>query len=75
MDFTTVNGNVIAEFTGEFGGDVEMSTVNGALRTDYEITVSGRLDPKHLRAHIGKAGGREGASGQRQRGTPQALIA
>ena len=52
-----VNGNVIAEFTGEFGGDVEMSTVNGALRTDYEITVTGRLDPKHLRAHIGKAGG------------------
>ena len=57
MDFTTVNGSVVAEFTGDFGGDVEMSTVNGALRTDYEITVSGRLDPKHLRAHIGKAGG------------------
>jgi hypothetical protein len=57
MDFTTVNGSVIAEFTGEFGGDVEMSTVNGALRTDYEITITGRLDPKHLRAHIGKAGG------------------
>jgi hypothetical protein len=57
MEFTTVNGTVIAEFTGEFGGDVEMSTVNGALRTDYEITVTGRLDPKHLRAHIGKPGG------------------
>jgi hypothetical protein len=57
MAFTTVNGTVIAEFTGEFGGDVEMSTVNGALRTDYEITVTGRLDPKHLRAHIGKPGG------------------
>lgn len=57
MAFTTVNGGVIAEFTGDFGGDVEMSTVNGALRTDYEITISGRLDPKHLRAHIGKPGG------------------
>lgn len=57
MDFTTVNGSVIAEFTGDFGGDVEMSTVNGALRTDYEITITGRLDPKHLRAHIGKPGG------------------
>ena len=57
MNFTTVNGSVVAEFTGDFGGDVEMSTVNGALRTDYEITVSGRLDPKHLRAHIGKPGG------------------
>jgi DUF4097 and DUF4098 domain-containing protein YvlB len=33
MDFTTVNGTVIAEFTGEFGGDVEMSTVNCAPTT------------------------------------------
>jgi len=57
MEFTTVNGSVVAEFTGDFGGDVEMSTVNGSLRTDYEITVVGRLDPKHLHAHIGKPGG------------------
>ena len=57
LTYSTVNGSVIAEFTGDFGGDVEMSTVNGALRTDYEITITGRLDPKHLRAHIGKPGG------------------
>jgi hypothetical protein len=57
MNFTTVNGSVIVEFTGDVGADVEMSTVNGSLHTDYEMTVSGRLDPKHLRAHIGKPGG------------------
>lgn len=57
MAFTTVNGNVIVEFTGDFGGDVDLSTVNGSLNTNFEMTVSGRLDPKHLRAHIGKAGG------------------
>lgn len=57
MNFTTVNGSVIAEFAGEVNADVELSTVNGGLRTDYEIVVSGRLDPKHLRAHIGKPGG------------------
>lgn len=57
MDFTTVNGSVIVEFTGDFGGDVELSTVNGSLNTNFEMTVSGRLDPKHLRAHIGKPGG------------------
>jgi len=57
MEFTTVNGSVIAEFSGDVGADVEMSTVNGGLRTDYEITVTGRLDPKHLRAHVGRAGG------------------
>jgi len=31
--------------------------VNGSLFTNFEMTVSGRLDPKHLRAHIGKPGG------------------
>jgi len=57
MNFETVNGNVIVEFTGDFGGDVDLSTVNGSLNTNFEITLSGRLDPKHLRAHIGKPGG------------------
>ena len=57
MSFTTVNGNVIVEFTGDFGGDVDLSTVNGSLNTNFEMTISGRLDPKHLRAHIGKPGG------------------
>ncbi len=57
MAFTTVNGNVVVEFTGDFGGDVDLSTVNGSLNTNFEMTVSGRLDPKHLRAHFGKPGG------------------
>lgn len=57
MSFVTVNGNVIVEFTGDFGGDVDLSTVTGSLNTNFEMTVNGRLDPKHLRAHIGKPGG------------------
>jgi hypothetical protein len=57
MRFETVNGSVIVEFTGDFGGDVDLQTVNGSLNTNFEMTVSGRLDPKHLRAHIGKPGG------------------
>lgn len=57
MSFDTVNGNVIVEFTGDFGGDIDLETVNGSLNTNFEMTVSGRLDPKHIRAHIGKPGG------------------
>jgi len=57
MSFDTVNGNVIVEFTGDFGGDLDLETVNGSLNTNFEMTVSGRLDPKHIRAHIGKPGG------------------
>jgi hypothetical protein len=57
MDFTTVNGSVSVEFTSDFGADVELETVNGSLNTNFEMTVSGRLDPKHLHAHIGRPGG------------------
>lgn len=55
--FTTVNGSVSVEFSGDSGADVELETVNGTLNTNFEMTISGRLDPKHLRAHIGRAGG------------------
>lgn len=58
LDFTTVNGSVIAEFTGDLDADVELSTVNGRFQTDYPVTVSGRLDPRHLKATIGKGGRR-----------------
>jgi len=57
MQFTTITGNVIVEFGGEFGADVDLQTVNGSLNTNFEMTISGRLDPKHLRTHIGKPGG------------------
>jgi hypothetical protein len=57
MEFTTVTGNVIVEFSGDFGAEVDLQTVNGSLNTNFEMTISGRLDPKHLRTHIGKAGG------------------
>jgi hypothetical protein len=55
--FTTVNGSVLVEFTGDSGADVELETVNGMLNTNFEMTLSGRLDPKHIRAHVGRAGG------------------
>jgi DUF4097 and DUF4098 domain-containing protein YvlB len=57
MEFTTVNGDVVVEFTTDIGADVSFETVNGSLNTNFEMAVSGRLDPKHIRAHIGKPGG------------------
>jgi hypothetical protein len=58
IDFTTVNGNVIAEMASSIGADVEMTTVNGELRSDYEIVMrNGRYNPFSLSAHIGPAGG------------------
>lgn len=58
LTFSTTNGSVIAEFTGDLDAEVELSTVNGRFHTDYPVTVSGRLDPRELRARIGKGGRR-----------------
>jgi len=57
MSFTTVNGSVIAELTPGFGADVVMTTVNGTLVSDYDMTVKGRIDPHHLSVHVGASGG------------------
>jgi hypothetical protein len=58
MRFATVNGDVVVTLPAAFDADVEMSTVNGRFRSDYPVTLSGRIDPHHLRATIGKGGRR-----------------
>ena len=58
LDFSTVNGSVVVEFTGDLDADIELSTVNGSFHTDYPVTVNGRLDPRHLRAKLGRGGPR-----------------
>ena len=57
LTLTTVNGSVVAELPGSSGADVTMTTVNGGLRTDFEMTLTGRLNPRQLRAHVGPPGG------------------
>jgi hypothetical protein len=58
IEFTTVNGNVIAELASNIGADVEMTTVNGDLRSDYDIVVrNGRYNPFSVSAHVGPSGG------------------
>lgn len=58
VEFTTVNGDVIAVLASNIGADVEMTTLNGNLRTDYDVVVrGGRWNPYNLAAHIGPAGG------------------
>ena len=58
LDFSTVNGNVIAEFEQDIDAQIELSTVNGRFQTDWPVTITGRVDPRHLRATIGKGGRR-----------------
>jgi Putative adhesin len=58
MRFETVNGDVVVLLPADFDADVDMSTVNGRLRSDFPVTVKGTVNPHHLRATIGKGGRR-----------------
>lgn len=58
LDYRTVNGSIVAEFTGDVDADIELSTVNGRFQTDWPVTVTGRIDPRRLRATLGKGGRR-----------------
>jgi hypothetical protein len=58
LNFSTVNGTVIAEFTGDIDADIDLATVNGRFQTDWPVTITGRIDPRHLRATLGKGGRR-----------------
>jgi hypothetical protein len=58
LRFSSVNGTVIAEFANDIDADVDLSTVNGRFLTDFPVTISGRIDPRRLRATLGKGGPR-----------------
>lgn len=56
LKYATVNGNVIVEFAEDIDADIELTTVNGRLQSDFPLALQGRIDPRHLRATIGKGG-------------------
>lgn len=58
LNFSTVNGSVVAEFAGDIDANIDLSTVNGRFQTDWPVTISGRIDPRHLKATLGKGGRR-----------------
>ena len=58
MRFGTVNGSVTLALPDALDADVELQTVNGHLDADYPLTLSGRVNPRHLRATIGRGGPR-----------------
>jgi DUF4097 and DUF4098 domain-containing protein YvlB len=58
LSFTSVNGSVVAEFAGNIDAEIDLSTVNGRFQTDWPVTITGRIDPRHLRATLGKGGRR-----------------
>ena len=58
LEYSTVNGSITIVVPDNLDADLDMRTVNGSLSADFPITLSGRVNPRHLRATIGKGGRR-----------------
>jgi DUF4097 and DUF4098 domain-containing protein YvlB len=59
MTFSTGNGEVRLTLPPGVDADLDASTGNGHVTTDFPVTLkSGRLDPSRLRGTIGNGGGR-----------------
>ena len=58
MTFRTGNGDVTVMLPADFEGEIEARLPNGRLDSDFPLRVEGRLDPRRLRATIGRGGRR-----------------
>ena len=57
LEVVTTNGGVSLAIPPGYSAELETGTVNGGIRTDYPLTVQGRLD-RELRATLGSGGPR-----------------
>lgn len=51
---TTGSGSIRVDMPSDFGGSIDAQSGNGALRTEFDITIVGRLEPRHIRGTIGR---------------------
>lgn len=56
MTFSTGNGSVSVALPENFNGEIDASTGHGDFRSDFEIRVLGRLNPRRVRGTIGNGG-------------------
>ncbi len=56
LSFKTVNGGVTVSVPKDLNADLEAETVNGSIDTDFPITVTGRINRRHLDGRIGQGG-------------------
>ncbi len=56
LEFSTVNGGITLTAPASLATDVEASTVNGAVDSDFPITIQGRMESRHHRGTNGNGG-------------------
>jgi Toastrack DUF4097 len=58
LEFSSGNGRIEVTVPADFSAEVEATSGNGHVVTDFPITVHGRITPSRLRGTIGKGGRR-----------------
>jgi hypothetical protein len=56
MAFHTGSGSVRLTLPANYNGELDATTGNGSIRSDFDLKVKGQLSPRHVRATIGDGG-------------------
>ena len=56
MAFHTGSGDVHLTLPANYSGELDASTGNGTIRSDFDLKIKGQLSPRHVRATIGSGG-------------------
>jgi DUF4097 and DUF4098 domain-containing protein YvlB len=56
MRFNSGSGSIHLALPSDFNGRIDATSGNGTLRSDFEISVVGRLNAQHVRGTIGRGG-------------------
>lgn len=58
MTFSTGSGGVRVTLPSGYNGELDATTGNGELQSDFDLKIQGRMNPRHIRATIGDGGPR-----------------
>ncbi|MGQ0537663.1 MAG: DUF4097 family beta strand repeat-containing protein [Gemmatimonadaceae bacterium] len=58
LEYSTVNGSITVYVPDAINAELDMRTVNGRVSSDFPLTLTGRINPRRLRATLGKGGPR-----------------
>jgi DUF4097 and DUF4098 domain-containing protein YvlB len=56
MAFHTGSGSVRLTLPANYNGELDATTGNGSIRSDFDLKLKGQLSPRHIRATIGDGG-------------------
>jgi hypothetical protein len=58
MTFSTGSGDVRVTLPSGYNGELDATTGNGSISSDFDLKVEGRMSPRRVRATIGSGGAR-----------------